>query len=286
MSFLASSERAAAVWYQAPLARYGALVPLNLLAVCWSALRQVAQRVAAVVMLTGLFCVTNVHAGTAVPALTSRVTDHAQVLSESARATLGQELAQYEQTTGHQFAFVSISSLDGDALEDFSMRLAEQWRLGDQKRDDGLILLVVKNERKVRIEVGYGLEGAIPDALAARIIRHQIVPAFRRGEFDQGIAAAFATLMKAAAGEAIVVGPKERGVQPHLPRAVFWGIWMAIVLLIVIARGRGGGPGARGGLYPLAGLGLGGLGGRGGFGGGGFGGGGFGGGGGGFGGGG
>jgi uncharacterized protein len=236
-------------------------------------------------LLSSLLFVAIAQAEPALPPLKSRVTDQAQVLSEAGRTTLEQQLTQYEQATGHQFAFVSIASLEGDALEGFSLRLAEQWRLGDQKRDDGLILLVVKNERKVRIEVGYGLEGAVPDALAARIIRHQIVPAFRGGQYDQGILTAFATLMKAAEGEAVSVGPKERerGGQPGMSRVVFWAIWMAIALLILIARGRGGGRhGAGSALYPLAGLGLGGLGRRGGFGGGGFGGGGFGGGGGGF----
>lgn len=270
MNLQASLHRVAFAAHLARLARY--------------LVASVAYRCAATAVLTSLMFVATAQAELSVPQLATRVTDQAQVLSEAGRVKLEQQLTQYEQATGHQFAFVSIPSLEGDVLEGFSLRLAEQWRLGDQKRDDGLILLVVKNERKVRIEVGYGLEGVIPDALAARIIRHQIAPAFRRGQYDEGIVAAFATLMKAAEGEAVRVGPSEsgRGAQPSVSRLVFWAIWIAIILLIVISRGRGGRHGALGGLYPLAGLGLGGLGRRGGFGGGGFGGGGFGGGGGGF----
>lgn len=216
------------------------------------------------------------------PELRGRVSDGARILSPKVAQALETELARYESETGHQFAFVSIETLDGAALEDFSMRLAEKWKLGDEKRDDGLILLVAKAERKMRIEVGYGLEGVIPDALGAQIIRNELRPAFQANDFDGGITRAFALLERAAEGEAIQAqGDKKK----EGGRSLFRLLPLLIFALIL----RGMTSGGRGGRGFLAGAILGGLAGRsfggrrGGFGGGGGGfGGGFGGGGGGF----
>lgn len=243
-------------------------------------------------VLSGLACVvvlllgTRVaHAELEIPQLRGHVTDQAKVLSVSGRESLEVTLTSYERATGHQFAFLSIPSLEGAPIEDFSMRVAEKWKLGDEKRDDGLILVIAQQDRKMRIEVGYGLEGVIPDALAAKIIRHQLTPAFQKGDFEGGIDAAFSTLMKAAEGEAVRVGPSdESGDQRSLVRPLFW--LFALLIIVLMNRGAGAGRGGGGGLGAFAaGAALGSLGGRryggGGFGGG-FGGGGFGGGGGGF----
>src|SRR5262245_11249614 len=92
------------------------------------------------------------------PALVARVNDLAELLPADSERSLEQMLADHERKTGHQFAVLTIPSLEGDPLEDFSIRTVEKWKLGHAKTDDGLLLLVVKNERKVRIEVGYGLE--------------------------------------------------------------------------------------------------------------------------------
>ena len=212
----------------------------------------------------------------AVPELKGHVTDQASLLSVSGREALEATLTSYERATGHQFAFLSMQSLDGAPIEDFSMRLAEKWKLGNEKRDDGLILIIAQQDRKVRIEVGYGLEGAVPDALAAKIIRHQLAPAFQKGDFEGGIDAAFSTLMKAAEGESVRVVPAdERGQRKgSLLKPLFWLFALLIIFLMNRGTGRGGG----GGLGAFAaGAALGSLGGRryggGGFGGGGFGGG-------------
>jgi uncharacterized protein len=149
-------------------------------------------------------------AETPLPELSARVTDTAGVLSPKVARSLEERLTRYEREPGHQFAFVSIPSLGGAPIEDFSIRLAEKWHLGDKQRDDGLILLVAKSDRQMRIEVGYGLEGAVPDALAARIIRNQLRPAFRAGQFDQGVTQAFELLMRAARGESVRVGPPKK----------------------------------------------------------------------------
>ena len=183
-----------------------------------------------------------------IPKLTQHVTDQANVLSPDAAQRLEQSLTEYERATGHQFALLTLPSLDGTPIEDYSIRVAEAWKLGDAKRDDGLILIVAKADRKMRIEVGYGLEGAVPDALAARIIRHQLTPAFRQGNFDAGITQAFDTLMKAAKGEAVRVGPppererKESRLTSLLP-VLFWVALFGISMLGGLSRRRRGGGG-------------------------------------------
>lgn len=219
-----------------------------------------------------LFFVGSAQAEPEIPQLTRRVQDQAGLLSPAAASRLESQLAAYEKETGHQFALLTVQSLDGGALEDFSIRVAEKWKLGDAKRDDGLLLLIAAQERQMRIEVGYGLEGAIPDALAARVIRHELTPAFRAGQFEQGIESAFGVLMKAASGEAVKVGPDKSEAQDQ-------GSWLKLIplllLLLLVLSGRGGtllpalllsgmGGGSRGG-----GGGFGGFSGGGGFGGGG-----------------
>jgi uncharacterized protein len=99
-------------------------------------------------------------------------------------------LADGEKTTGAQVVVAVFPSLEGESLEDFSIKVAEKWRVGQKGLDDGAIMLVFLKERKVRIEVGYGLEGAIPDIEAARIIRETIAPHFREGRYDLGLEAA------------------------------------------------------------------------------------------------
>src|SRR5262249_3035632 len=122
----------------------------------------------------------------------------------------------YEQRSGHQFALLSVPSLEGDSLEEFSIRVAERWKLGRKGKDDGLILVVVPNEHKMRIEVGYGLEGVIPDAIASRVVRDVLAPAFRRNDFAGGIEAAFDVLMRTADDpQAAARGQPGSGSQPH-----------------------------------------------------------------------
>lgn len=198
------------------------------------------------------------------PNLSGRVTDLARLLSPGAAQALESQLSEYERETGHQFAFVSIETLDGGAIEDFSIRLAEKWKLGDKKRDDGLLLLVAKTERKMRIEVGYGLEGAIPDALSAQIIRNELRPAFQAGDFDGGIARSFTLLQRAAQGEAIQVPDSKEKRQPG---ARIFQLLPIILFVLFFAAMAGGGRGRRRSMFyggGLGGLGMGGLGGRGG----------------------
>ncbi|MBK7948342.1 MAG: TPM domain-containing protein [Deltaproteobacteria bacterium] len=121
--------------------------------------------------------------------LAARVNDDAGLLAPADAQALEAELTAYEGETGHQIAVLTVKTLEGEAVESFALRVAEVWKLGDAKRDDGVLLVVASEDRKARIEVGYGLEGVIPDALAARILREQMIPWFKRDEMGQGLRA-------------------------------------------------------------------------------------------------
>lgn len=133
--------------------------------------------------------------GLDVPPLTGRIVDLARLLPSDVAAALSAELEAHEAKTGNQVALLTIPSLEGEPLEDFSHRVATTWKLGRKGTDNGVLLLVVTRERKVRIEVGYGLEGTLTDARASRIIREEIVPRFRAGDFPGGIAAGLRAIL-------------------------------------------------------------------------------------------
>jgi uncharacterized protein len=133
-----------------------------------------------------------------VPPLTQRVTDVAGVLAPPARARIEAALKDYEMRTGRQFAVLVVPDLEDEVIETYTMRVAEAWRLGRKPQDDGLLLLIALKERRMRIEVGYGLEGDITDALSIRVIHDVLRPAFRRGAYAEGIAQAMQVLMQAA----------------------------------------------------------------------------------------
>ena len=129
------------------------------------------------------------------------VSDYAGMISPSTRAGLEEKLRRYEKETSNQVVVVTFPSLEGEALEDFSIRLAEAWKVGQKGKDNGVILLIFKNDRKVRIEVGYGLEGALTDATSKLIIENEITPAFRAGKFEEGIEAAVDAIIAGTKGE-------------------------------------------------------------------------------------
>ncbi len=135
-----------------------------------------------------------------VPFLSGRVVDEAHVLDAGTIASLDQKLKDHEAKTGHQVVVLTIASLGGEAVEDYSLKVARTWQLGRKGRNDGVLLLVARDDRKLRIEVGYGLEGSLPDALAGRIIRDEITPHFRSGDFAGGISAGVAAVLGAIDG--------------------------------------------------------------------------------------
>jgi uncharacterized protein len=135
-----------------------------------------------------------------VPKLQDRVTDIAGVLSAGEKSTLEARLLELEKTDSTQIAVIIISSLEGDSLEDFSIRVANEWKLGQKGRDNGAILLVALNDRKMRIEVGYGLEATLTDVQSGRIIRNEIAPRFRAGDYYGGIDAGITGIIQTVRG--------------------------------------------------------------------------------------
>ncbi len=180
----------------------------------------------------------------------AHVNDTAAMLSPSAEQSLEQRLTNYEAKTQQQFALLTIDTLDGDALEDFSIRVVEAWKLGKKGKDDGLLLLIVKSDRKLRIEVGYGLEGDVTDAFSARVIRNVLTPALRAGQAEQGIDEAFTALMQKASGQAVddqaLLMPKPQQKQKRGP-PLFGFLVFIFVLLPILLRFFGGGGGGGGG---------------------------------------
>ncbi len=122
------------------------------------------------------------------PPLTGRVVDAAGVFSGKDKGQLEQELTAFEQQTGHQLAVVVVGSLEGASVEEASLQTAELWRLGDKHRDDGMLLFVGTGDRRVRVEVGYGLEGVVTDAVASRVLRDVVIPRFVNGDLGPALA--------------------------------------------------------------------------------------------------
>lgn len=123
------------------------------------------------------------------PPLTGRVVDDAQLLSPAAEAELTAELEALERQTGHQLVVATLPDLQGLEIEDYGYQLLRAWGIGRKAEDDGVILIVAPNQRQVRIEVGYGLEPVLTDALSSLIIQREILPAFREGRFEPGVVA-------------------------------------------------------------------------------------------------
>lgn len=149
------------------------------------------------------FAAAQVWAQVPVPALSHRVTDLAATLSSEQAAALENRLAAFEAQTGSQIAVLIVPTTQPEDIAQFGIRVADAWKLGREKEDDGVILIVAKDDRALRIEVGYGLEGAIPDAVAKRVIAETIVPHFQAGNFAAGIDAGVTQLMKLIQGEAL-----------------------------------------------------------------------------------
>jgi uncharacterized protein len=137
----------------------------------------------------------------AVPPLTGRVVDLTGTLSSGDAATLTRRLKDLEQRKGSQVAVLIVPTTDGEAIEPFSIRVAEAWKIGRRKVDDGALLVIAKNDRKLRIEVGYGLEGALTDVTAKRIIDEVITPKFRNGDFPGGISDGIDRIIRVIDGE-------------------------------------------------------------------------------------
>jgi len=212
-----------------------------------------------------LACVGVAQAALTFPALTGRVVDSAQMIDPAVRQQITDQLQALEQSRGDQIVVVTVPDLQGVPIEDYGYQLGRQWGIGQKGKDNGALLIVARDERKLRIEVGYGLEGVLTDAQSWVIINQVIAPAFKTGNYSKGISDGVAAMLQ-------VVGGDPLAVPAHVADANFakdnpaFSIGMFVLLLIVLwlcnrmglpvgaillailsSSGRGGGGGGGGG---------------------------------------
>ncbi len=171
----------------------------------------------------------------AIPALTSRVVDDAGLLDPATASRLRSTLAAYEEETRHQVVVLTVPTLEGEPIETFGIRVAEAWKIGTAEFDNGVIVLVAARDRRARIEVGYGLEGVLPDAVAARILRERMIPEFRRDRIAAGIVAGVDAILTVGRGEALPPAPRRsrratEGAANHFFTSVFVGVMIGMTL--------------------------------------------------------
>jgi uncharacterized protein len=163
-----------------------------------TSLCRIGRAAAGLVLVLAALCV---RAEVPVPPLTARVTDLTGTLSGEAVTRIEAKLANLEARKGSQIAVLIVPTTQPEEIEQFSIRVAEAWKLGRKGVDDGAILIVAKNDRRVRIEVGQGLEGALPDAISNRIITEAITPHFKLGDYDRGVEAGVDKMISVVNGE-------------------------------------------------------------------------------------
>jgi len=164
------------------------------------------------------------------------VNDYAGMLDASDREALERKLQDYETSSSSQVMVATFPSLEGETLEDFSIRLADKWRPGQKTRENGVILLVIKEDRKVRIEVGYGLEGVLTDAATRSIIQDEILPHFREGDYKGGIFAGVDAIMAISKGE--YQGSVQHRIWGSPTLKIILQILFYLIILYVFARAR------------------------------------------------
>ena len=197
-----------------------------------------------------------------VPALKARVTDLTQTLTPTERTTLEDKLAAFEAKKGSQIAVLLVPTTQPEDIAQYSIRVVDQWKIGREKSDDGILVLVAKNDRKLRIEVGRGLEGAIPDLYAKRIISDVIGPKFKQGDFAGGLDAGVDSLIGLVNGEALPA-PENRAasvidIGNILPMLLFGGLITGLILRSIFGTflGSAFNGGLIGGVIMLFGLAL------------------------------
>jgi uncharacterized protein len=192
-------------------------------------------------LLLGIFLAAGlVRAEVAVPPLKTRVTDLTATLNAAQQATLERELADFETRKGSQIAVLIVPTTQPETIEQYAIRVAEAWKLGRKGIDDGALLLVAKDDRALRVEVGYGLEGVIPDAVAKRIISEIILPYFKQGDFYGGIQAGVTRLVRLVEGEPLPPPHKKdvswAGFEDYLPIAFVAVFLVGGVLRMMFGR--------------------------------------------------
>lgn len=173
-----------------------------------------------------------VHAYVSPGAPDGYVNDFADILSEDAELALEEELASYEASTTIEIAVVTVPSLDGDDVAAYANELGREWGIGQQESNNGVLVLVAPNDRKIRIEVGYGLEGAIPDITAGRIIDELMLPAFREDDYETGIASGVEAIEMLGNGESFPDVPSEDN--DELLGTLFFGLIFGFNILLAL----------------------------------------------------
>lgn len=167
--------------------------------------------------------------------------DYAHVVSAQSAQRLDHTLEDFERETSNQIVVAVYPTLETDSsMEDFTQRVAESWRVGQKLHKNGTVLFVFTQPHKIRIEVGYGLEGALPDVLAKQIIDHEIAPSFKAGNYDAGLTAGVNAILQATRGEYKGTG-KTRGNQAHQGASGWSVLWIILIIAFVIFRSYGGG---------------------------------------------
>ena len=195
-------------------------------------------------LLIGLLACCSIIAAPSFPSLSGRVVDKANLLGSTTEQRISQQLEAHQNATGNQVVVVTVPSLQGYDIETYGYQLGRHWGIGQKGKNNGVLLIVAKQERRMRIEVGYGLEGTLTDAISSNIISAIMRPAFKRGQFEQGIEAGTTAIIEALGGQYQMRKTKS---------SKGYSNWVIIpILLFLIFRGFGGGRGfggRRGGGY-------------------------------------
>ena len=172
------------------------------------------------------------------------VHDDAGILSPQGKAQLEAILKAHRDSTSTQIAVLVIPSLEGDDIDSYAFRVAEAWKLGQEKKDNGVLFLLSMQEKQMRIEVGYGLEGELTDALSSRINRNEVAPYFRQGNYEAGVQAGVIAIIKAVEGTYVNDEPVVKRRKGRSPLGTL--IFIVILIIAMSRRNRGGGGGSGG----------------------------------------
>jgi uncharacterized protein len=164
-----------------------------------------------ILIISGMLLAASIAAGMDIPYLTGRVTDNAEIFSPETRERLTESLKAHEGRTTNQIAILTVPTLNGENIEEFAVAVFEAWKLGQKDKDNGILIVVVPDDRRMRIEVGYGLEGTMTDSMAGRIIQNIMTPRFKNGDYDGGIADGVNAVIEVLEGGTVQEIASERG---------------------------------------------------------------------------
>jgi uncharacterized protein len=177
------------------------------------------------------------------------VHDEAEILSPQVEAQMEAILKAHRDSTSTQIAVLLIPSLEGDDIDSYALRVSEEWKLGQEKKDNGVLFLVSMQEKQMRIEVGYGLEGVLTDALSGRINRNEVAPYFRQGKYEEGIQAGLIAIIQSVQGTYVNDSPV---VNKRKGRSPIGTLIFIVILIIAMSRKNRGGGGGSGGYWTAA----------------------------------